>query len=279
MLGCQSLESELISLDPEIDRTCRVNKPVTMEPERTIDAPKQLREYFTPSQYTYSPCIQMPPVESSQYEIKSSTIQMLPSFYGLTNEDPYKHLDEFLEICSTVKIQHFSDDALRLKLFPFSLKDRAKYWLNSIDTITISTWDQLQREFLKKYFPIGKTNQIRKAITSFSQSDGEMFHETLERLKNLTRKCPHHAIPKWQLVQCFYDGLSERHRQMVDASCGGTFMLKNEHEAWQLFETLSENSLHHMSAAQRDSPNAPKRGGIYEVGHAIDVYSKVDELS
>ena len=56
-------------------------------------------------------------------------------------------------------------------------------------------------------------------------------------------------------------------------------MLKNEHEAWQLFETLSENSLHHMSAAQRDSHNAPKRGGIYEVGHAIDVYSKVDELS
>ena len=196
MLGRRSLDSELIPLDPEINRTCRVNKPVTMEPERIIDVPKQLREYFTPSQYTYSPCIQMPPVEASQYEIKSSTIQMLPSFYGLTNEDPYKHLDEFLEICSTVKIQHFSDDALRLKLFPFSLKDRAKYWLNSIDTITISTWDQLQREFLKKYFPIGKTNQIRKAITSFSQADGEMFHETLERLKDLTRKCPHHAIPK-----------------------------------------------------------------------------------
>ena len=117
----------------------------------------------------------MPPVEATQYEIKSSTIQMLPSFYGLTNEDPYKHLDKFLEICSTVKIQHFFDDALRLKIFPFFLKDRAKYWLNSIDTITISTWDQLQREFLKKYFPIGKTNQIRKAITSFSQSDGEMF--------------------------------------------------------------------------------------------------------
>ena len=66
---------------------------------------------------------------------------------------------------------------------------------------------------------------------------------------------------------------------MVDASCGGTFMLKNEHEAWQLFETLSKNSLHHMSAACRDPPIGPKRGGIYEVGHSIDIYSKVDELS
>ena len=125
---------------------------------------------------------------------------MLPSFYGLTNEDPNKHLDEFLEICSTVKIQHFSDDGLRLKLFPFFLKDRAKYWLNLIDTVTISTWNQLQREFLKKYFPIRKTNKIRKAITSFFQSDGEMFHETWKRLKDLTRKCPHYAIPKWQFV-------------------------------------------------------------------------------
>ena len=37
MLGRRSLDSELIPLDPEINRTCRVNKPVTMEPERTID--------------------------------------------------------------------------------------------------------------------------------------------------------------------------------------------------------------------------------------------------
>ena len=158
MLGRRSLELELILLDPEIDRTCRASKSLTMEPNQDTDAPRQLREYFTPSKYTYSPCIQVPLVETVQYEIKSSVIQMLPSFYGLTNEDPYKHLDEFLEICSIVKIQNFSDDALRLKLFPFSLKDRAKYWLNSFDTITISTLHQLQREFLKKYFPIGKTN-------------------------------------------------------------------------------------------------------------------------
>ena len=62
---------------------------------------------------------------------------MLPSFYKLANKDPYKHLDKFLKICSTVKIQNFSNDALTLKLFSFSLKDKAKYWLNSLDTITI----------------------------------------------------------------------------------------------------------------------------------------------
>ena len=107
-----------------------------------------------------------------------------------------------------------------------------------------------------------------------------MFYETWERLKDLIRKCPHHVVPKWQLVQCFYDGLSEKHRQMVDASCGGIFMLKNEHEAWKLFETLSKNFRHHMSVAHRDPPMIGlKRGRIYDVSHSINIHSKIDELS
>jgi hypothetical protein len=60
---------------------------------------------------------------------------------------------------------------------------------------------------------------------------GEPLHETWERLKDLLRSCPHHVVPKWQLVQSFYDGLTESSRSTVDASCGGTFMLKSEDEA------------------------------------------------
>ena len=57
-------------------------------------------------------------------------------------------------------------------------------------------------------------------------------------------------------------------------------MLKNEHENWQLFETLSENSLHHMSATRRDPPmTEPKRGGIYEIESLMNIHSRVDELS
>ena len=120
-----------------------------------------LRDHFIPTHYAPTSCIQIPNVGASQYEIKSSVIQMLPSFYGLNNEDPYKHLDEFLEICSTVKLQNFTDDALRLTLFPFSLKDKAKHWLKTLESIRITSWNQMQNEFLKKFFPIGRTNQFR----------------------------------------------------------------------------------------------------------------------
>ncbi|GAV62569.1 hypothetical protein CFOL_v3_06092 [Cephalotus follicularis] len=104
---------------------------------------RPLSEHLTPGAYTTASCIRSPAVQAAQYEIKYSIINMLPSFYGLANEEPYKHLDEFIEIYSTFKIQNLSEDALKLILFPFSLKDRAKQWLHSLDSVIITTWAQL----------------------------------------------------------------------------------------------------------------------------------------
>ncbi|XP_059455007.1 uncharacterized protein LOC132185223 [Corylus avellana] len=64
---------------------------------------------------------------------------------------------------------------------------------------------------------------------------------------------------------------------MVDASCGGTFMLKSEDEAWALFENLSSNSIHHASTRRRaPAPKAPKAEGLFEVGNS-DVATQVVE--
>ena len=69
-------------------------------PEESL---RQMKKYFIPFTYNPSTCTHLPDIPASHYEIKSTTIQMLPSFYGNTNEDPYKHLDEFLKIYSMVK--------------------------------------------------------------------------------------------------------------------------------------------------------------------------------
>jgi len=92
--------------------------------------PVLLKDHYIPSTYTPSSCLQLPHIMAAQYEIKSSIIQILSSFYGLNNEDPYKHLDKFIEICSTMRLQNISEDTLRMRLFPFFLKDKAKHWLN-----------------------------------------------------------------------------------------------------------------------------------------------------
>jgi hypothetical protein len=89
--------------------------------------PVLLRNHYVPSTYTPTSSLQLPDITVAHFEIKFGFIQMLPLFYGLSNEDPYKHLDEFIEISSTIRLQNFSKDALRMRLFPFSLKDKAKY--------------------------------------------------------------------------------------------------------------------------------------------------------
>ena len=114
------------------------------------------------------------------FEIKHSLIQILLSFYGLESENPFKHVDAFLEICSIVFLNNISDDALCLRLFPFSSKDKAKVWLDTKTNIT--TWDQLQKEFLKKFFSIRKLTALRSAITTFSQNKNEQLHESFRKV-------------------------------------------------------------------------------------------------
>jgi len=50
-------------------------------------------------------------------------------FVGSDNEDPYNHLTTFYELCGTMGILGEDEEAIYLRLFPFSLTVKAKIWL------------------------------------------------------------------------------------------------------------------------------------------------------
>ncbi|KAF7835343.1 uncharacterized protein G2W53_010202 [Senna tora] len=189
--------------------------------------------------------IQRLSIQANNFEIKSATIQLLQAngkFGGSPIEDPNNHILNFLEICDTFKHNGVSDDAIRLRLFPFSLRDKAKVWLQSLPEGSISTWEELAQQFLTKYFPPGKTAKMRNDITSFVLLDNESLYEAWERFKELLRKCPHHGLPKWLQVQTFYNGLSSEIRTSIDAAAGGALMSKPVDAAYTLLETTSSNN-------------------------------------
>ena len=85
---------------------------------------KSLRDYVMPQVMEFQSSIARPAITAASFEIKPDTIQMIQNsiqFGGLPNDDPNDHLISFLEICDTLRYHGVTEDAIRLRLFPFTL--------------------------------------------------------------------------------------------------------------------------------------------------------------
>ncbi|XP_020420178.1 uncharacterized protein LOC109949292 isoform X2 [Prunus persica] len=203
-----------------------------------------LRDFIVPQAIVQPSCIIHSENTLANFELKSDMIHLLPKFFGNHEDDPHMHIKEFFEVCSIMKIGVMNDEEIRMRLFPFSLKDRAKAWFYSLPPNSITTWATLASRFLQKFFPAQRTRKIRKGIVEIEQLDGEPFHQYWERYKKLLNSCPNHNIPEWLLMHCFYEGLLDLDRMIVDATSGGSLMNKTVEQARETFENVSNNSLH-----------------------------------
>jgi hypothetical protein len=75
-------------------------------------------------------------------------------------KDASMHLHDFIEICDMQKFKNVENDVLKLNLFPFSLRGKAKEWLHSLPTASIKSWVDLKEAFIEKYYPLLKFCRI-----------------------------------------------------------------------------------------------------------------------
>src|SRR6185312_5576701 len=158
-------------------------EPVIQAPSASqAMAQKTLRDYSAPSA---SQVPTRPEVNTGgeNFEIKTGLITMVQAspFCGKTNEDASAHLQQFLELCSTFVIKGVSQDAIRLRLFLFTLLGRAKQWFYA-NKAAMDTWNKCAKAFLSKFFPTGKTNALRGRISNFQEASNESIPEAWERL-------------------------------------------------------------------------------------------------
>ena len=163
-------------------------------------------------------------------------------FHGLPSENPNAHLISFIEVCDTVKYNGVTEEALRLRLFPLSLNDRAKHWLTSQPPDSITSWNDLVQKFMTKFFPPAKIAQLVQEINTIRQFEEENLAEAWERFHELLRRCPHHKLTWWMQVHTFYNGLSDSSRTIIDASTGGALMKKTTDQAYEILEDTTTNT-------------------------------------
>jgi len=197
-------------------------------------------------------------------DFKPGMIQLLPTFHGLESENPYVHIREFEEVVATFHNRAEVVDSVRLKFFPFSLKDKAKSWLYSLRPRSIGSWEEMTTSFFNKYFPHHKTNGLKRQISTFTQKDNETLYQVWERFKDLLNQCPHHGYESWRLVSYFYEGLTIRERQFVEMMCNGEFLQKDPEEAFEYLNELAEKAHTWTGPSATDSTNRSRPVGIYQ---------------
>ena len=113
---------------------------------------RTLKELAAPDLNQPPLCITFPALDAvTTFELKSGLIHLLPTFHGLAGEDPHKHLKEFHVVCTSMKPTGVTEEQIKLRAFPFSLKDLAKDWLYYLPFGSITTWNEMKKLFLEKY--------------------------------------------------------------------------------------------------------------------------------
>ncbi|XP_026459381.1 uncharacterized protein LOC113360044 [Papaver somniferum] len=220
---------------------------------------KSLRDYMYPNRVFQPSCIVLPATtcigsddEGDNPPVKSLRDYMYPNRVfqpscivlpaNRENENPYYHIRDFEELCGTVKIKNLSDEYLKLRLLPLSLKDKAISWLDALAPSSVRTWEYMTKLFLNKFFPWYKTSAIRQKLNSFAQQQGESLCDYLERFHDLLLQCPHHGFDTPRLTLILYEGLDHKTMTTVESLCAGNFQDKSVEEGYGFLQEVAEKT-------------------------------------
>nr|GEY14071.1 reverse transcriptase domain-containing protein [Tanacetum cinerariifolium] len=133
-------------------------------------------------------------IQATNFGLKNDMIQQVQNscqFHGLPGDDANKHLDKFLHVTQSIKVNGVTDDAL--------------------------PW--------------------------------EHYKVSIDR-------CPNHNILPVTQIDTFYNGLTLRHRDTINAAAGGTFMKRHPEECYDLIENMAAHHNNWDTSGQRSESSS-----------------------
>ena len=248
--------------------------------DRNLNAFRSIRDHIHPPRISAPSCI-VP--QNEEMFVRPYLVSLLPTFHGMESENPCTHIREFEEVCNTFKEDTTIVDLMSLKPFPFTLKDKAYIWLNSLRPRTFWNWIEMWAEFFKKIFSTHRTNSLKRQISTFSANENEKFYADWERYMEALDAFPDHGFDTWLLISYFYDGISLAMKQLLETMCGGDFLSKNPKEALDFLGYVVEASKGwdepNPREMERMRPQPSTRGGMYSLPEDLDMKAKLSTLA
>ena len=224
--------------------------------------------------------VRHPAIDANNFELKPALITMVQQnqFTSHPCEDPNQHLGRFLRMANTVKLNGVRPEVIKLQLFPFSLRDIAASWFDSLPYGSVNTWEELMEAYLSRFFPPSLTSERIGEITTFKQGEDESLYTAWERYKRLLKRCPMHGIDLKTQMDIFYQSMNYTSKGIIDAACGGAFKRRRVKEARQLIEDLARSNMRPPSESSGSS-NRAKGNGMIELNKISSIEAKLDALT
>nr|GEY00434.1 reverse transcriptase domain-containing protein [Tanacetum cinerariifolium] len=145
-------------------------------------------------------------------------------------DDVNKHLDKFLHVTQSIKVNGVTDDTLRLYLFLHSLTHHATAWFDPFPRNSINTFEQMAKMFHGKYFPPSMVTKLRNEITNFRQRPDESLSEAWN-------------VISFQLID------------VLTTTCG-TFMKRRPEACYDLIENMTAHHNDWDTSVQRSESSS-----------------------
>lgn len=216
------------------------------------------------------------PVNVANFQLHPTTIRQLEKrpFTGKINEDANKHLQRFLTMSTTLKIDGHTEEAKKLRMFPFTLAEDAEEWFYSLPAGSITTWEQMETTFLNEYFPASVYIRKRYDIVNFKQKEGESLGDAYKRFKRLLVACPTHNMDQTEQMQMFVNGLRIQTKQLIDTAAGGSSNFSTATGIKKIIEAIAANE--HLELYDR-SVSRPE--GVIDLKLANQVVKMEDQIA
>ena len=114
------------------------NKECAKEVLKEQDTMEDLWKSFIQDKYL---AVKQPAINANDFELELALITMVQQnqFTGHSTENPNEHLGRFLRIANSIKLSGVKPEVIQLQLFPFSLRDMAATWFNSLPFESVNT--------------------------------------------------------------------------------------------------------------------------------------------